>query len=192
MPVSRRQPTAANPRPEDAFCADDSPLLRNHPTKMLLRIFRQSGLGDPEGCAAVLSLISVGKLLRARMREVLTRYDLSELKLATLICLYAEEPASCTPADLARQVRVSRATMSTALEGMSRRGWLNRERGLTDRRTVNVHLTRVGRRLVEESVIPFLGAIAQCADTLAGDEWRTLSKTCAHLCVSLRLTREVC
>lgn len=158
----------------------------SQPRQMLLRIFRQSGLGDPDGCSAVLSLIAISKLLRSHMREVLTRFDLSEVKLITLICLYAEEPSPCTPAGLARHAQVSRATMSATLDGMVRRGWLHRERGAQDRRTLEIRLTLSGRSLVEESVMPFLGAIARCAEALTREEWATLSQSCDHLRKHLR------
>lgn len=166
----------------------ESALLNSHPIKMLMRIFRQSHLGDPEGCAAVLSLIAISKLLRANMRDVLTRFELSEVKLSVLICLYAEEPEPCTPAVLAQHVQVTRATMSTTIDGMCRRGWLDRQRGRDDRRTVLVSLTVAGRELVEKSVIPFLTAVARSSEALTLEERRTLSITCAHLFEHLYLS----
>lgn len=157
-------------------------LLACHPLQMLVRIASQSRLGDPEGCVAILTLMSTGRVLRSHLQHVLGELGLSEIKFFTLVTLYALDPDPSTPAELALQSHVSRAAMSDTLEALRASGWVGRERSATDRRTLHIQLTARGRLLVEGAVRPFLAAIARCAETLSAPERRSLTRTCSHLC----------
>lgn len=177
----------ATRRPEvPAARADAHPALASQPMQMLLRITRQSRLGDPEACAAILALLATGKLLRANFHALLAKLGLTEAKFTTLITLYALDPEPSTPADLAAQVRVSRAAMTEALEGLHARGLVRRERGERDRRTFAILLTDAGRTLTEKSVRPFLGAISRCADSLSATERAAMAGACDHLFIHFR------
>jgi DNA-binding MarR family transcriptional regulator len=156
--------------------------LSCQPTQMLVRIARQSGLGDPEGCAAVLALLTTSRLVRGQLHRVLAELGLNEAKLTTLITLYALDPEPSTPADLAVQSQVSRSTMTDTLESLHASGWVQRERGESDRRTLHIHLTETGRSLVERAVRPFLTAVGNCADTLSTAERSAVTSACIHLC----------
>ncbi|MCX6956793.1 MAG: MarR family transcriptional regulator [Verrucomicrobia bacterium] len=173
-PVTRSaRPEPAGPPPVDA--------LAFRPVQMLLRIARQSRLGDPEGCAAILTLLATGRVVRAHLQHVLGQLGLNEIKFSTLITLYALDPDPSTPAELALQSRVSRAAMSDTLEALRGGGWVDRERSTSDRRTLHIRLTARGRDLIETAVRPFLAAVGRCAEALTAAERRSLTRTCGHL-----------
>jgi DNA-binding MarR family transcriptional regulator len=148
---------------------------------MLVRIARQSHLGDPEACTTVLALLSTSRLLHQHFQRVLAQLELSEVKLTTLVSLYALDPEPSTPADLAFHSQVSRATMTDTLEAMCDRNWIVRERARTDRRMLYIHLTDAGRTLVEQAVIPFLTTVNLCAQVLTRNERAAALRICTHL-----------
>ncbi|HEY9250626.1 MAG TPA: MarR family transcriptional regulator [Rariglobus sp.] len=148
---------------------------------MLVRIARQSRLGDPEACASVLAMLSTSRLLHQHFQHVLAQLDLSEVKLTTLVSLYALDPEPSTPADLAIHSQVSRATMTETLETMRLRNWIVRDRAKNDRRVLHIHLTDEGRTLVEHAVIPFLSTVNLCAQVMTRDERTTAIRICTHL-----------
>lgn len=153
----------------------------SQPLKMLVRIARQSHLGDPDACATVLAMLFTSRLLHQHFQRALARLDLSEVKLTTLVSLYAIDPEPSTPADLALHSQVSRATMTDTLEGMRRRNWIVRDRAQNDRRVLHIHLTDEGRTLVERAVSPFLSTVNLCAQVMTRDERTTAIRICNHL-----------
>ena len=175
---------AATSRPPAAASANDSlpESLSCVPLQMLTRIARQSRIGDPDGCAAIFALLTTSRMVRGHLQKALTLLGLSEIKFFTLISLYACDPDPCTPAELARQSRVSRATMSDTIEALRDRGWIDRVSSESDRRKRHIRLTPPGRSTVERAVRPFLTLIGRCSATLTSAEHRALTRSCAQLC----------
>lgn len=153
----------------------------SQPLKMLVRIARQNHLGDPDACAAVLAMLSTSRLLHQHFQRALAQLELSEVRLTTLVSLYALDPEPSTPADLAFHSQVSRATMTDTLEAMRLRNWIVRARAPDDRRVLHIHLTDEGRTLVERAVRPFLSTVNLCAQVLTRDERTTTVRICTHL-----------
>lgn len=153
----------------------------SQPMDMLVRIARQSRLGDADGCATLLTMLATMRLLRLHLQQVLTPLKLSEVKLSTLVSLYALDPIPSSPSDLSFHSQVSRPTMTDTLESMRSSGWIIRERSHKDRRVTLVRLTDSGRALVENAVRPFLTAISRCSETLSAHERQTIVRACAHL-----------
>lgn len=153
----------------------------SQPMDMLVRIARQSQLGDAEGCATLLTMLASMRLLRLHLQRVLAPLKLSEVKLATLISLYALDPVPSSASDLAYHAQVSRATMTDTLELMRAHGWVARERSSEDRRKMRVMLTTAGRELVEQAVRPFLAALGRCSEFINPRERDTILHACARL-----------
>lgn len=153
----------------------------SQPLKMLVRIARQSHLGDPDACATVLGLLFTSRLLHQHFQRALAQLDLSVVRLTTLVSLYALDPEPSTPADLAFHSQVSRATMTATLESMRLRNWIVRDRAQNDRRVLHIHLTDEGRTLVEQAVRPFLSTVNLCAQVLTPHERTTAIRICTHL-----------
>lgn len=170
---------AAPPPPRDDTSAPSDCLTQ--PLKMLVRIARQSGLGDPDACTAILAMLSTSRRLHHHFQRVLARFDLSEVRLTTLVVLYALDPSPSSPADLALHAQVSRATMTDTLETMRLRNWIVRDRTRFDRRVFHIRLTDEGRAIVEQAVSPFLSTVNLCAQALTRAERDTSLRICAHL-----------
>ena len=153
---------------------------------MLVRIARQSHLGDPEGCAAILNMLATSRLVRGHLHSVLQHLGLTEAKLATLVTLYALDPEPASPADLSVQTQVSRASMTELIETLHARSWITRKPSPSDRRTQHLRLTEKGRTFVESAVRPFLIAVGHCADVLTPAEYHLITQTCARLCTHLK------
>lgn len=148
---------------------------------MLVRIARQSHLGDPEGCATILGLLATSRLLHDHLQGVLSELGLSEIKLTTLVGLYAVDPEPATTADLAANSQISRATLSGVVTTLRARGWIIREAAPSNRRLRHIRLTDKGRAIVEKAVRPFLDAVNKCALVLTSEE----RDAATHLCTRL-------
>lgn len=147
---------------------------------MLVRIARHSRIGDPQGCAAVFALLETGRQLRAHLREILARHQLTEDDFGILVSLYAIDPAATSPAELAVDTEISTKLLGLALDSLSHAGWITREESPLSG-SLQIQLTDLGRSLTEEAVRPFLEAVARCSDSLSPGQTRTLEKACVNL-----------
>lgn len=179
FPASAKTVTLTHPvRPMTA--AAQPACLSAQPFQMLVRIARHSDIGDPDGCAAVLALLATGRSLRAHLQRVLTSLDLSELKFAVLVSLYARDPAPCSLSELSAQAEVGRTSLRTTLDALSSGGWIETVAGASDSRpsAQRVSLTARGRTLTEKTVRPFLAAVARCGEVLSASERQAVTRSC--------------
>jgi len=156
--------------------------LSAQPFQMLVRIARHSDIGDPDGCAAILALLATGRSLRAHLQRVLTSLDLSEVKFAVLVSLYAQDPAPCSLSELSAQAEVSRASLRTTLDALSAGGWIETASPSASASVrpsaQRISLTPRGRTLTEKTVRPFLTAVARCGEVLSASERQAVTRSC--------------
>jgi len=142
--------------------------IPKHSLRLLLGVARQSGIGDPDSCMTILSILSASHAIRYAMGRELDRelgfQDNSGSRFATLITLYALEPLPATAADLAYHAEVSRGSMTDVLGTLEKRGLITRDAGGRDRIKF-VYLTERGRKAAVFAVHRFL----QLASNLVGD-----------------------
>src|SRR5688572_15738279 len=62
------------------------------------------------------------------------------------------DPAGVTPTELAGSTMVTTGGMTKRLDGLARRGLVERDPCEDDRRSVRIHLTAKGRALIDEAV----------------------------------------
>lgn len=93
--------------------------------------------------------------VRALARE-LAPHGVATAEWSVLRVLWHEEGLS--QVDLAERMRVERSSLTSVLEGMEKRGLLQRLRDSADRRKVRLHLTQSGRAL--EPVLLPCGLVA--------------------------------
>lgn len=94
-------------------------------------------------CGGVLSLASA---IEADCARRLSRHGLSETKFVVLVVLH-ESRGGLAPNELATCCGVTRATMTSLIDGLERDGIARRTAGGQDRRRVNIQLTDRGADL---------------------------------------------
>jgi DNA-binding MarR family transcriptional regulator len=153
-----RNAAAASKGPGNLACHDN---IDTHPQRLLLSVARQSGIGDPESCSIIMSILAAGRAIR---RALLGFQDNSGAHFATLLTLYALDPLPATAADLAYHAEVSGSSIADVIEALDRRGLVEWGAGGPEQ-IAPVHLTELGHQVAARAVRSFL----QVASTLAGD-----------------------
>ncbi|MFA5608640.1 MAG: MarR family transcriptional regulator [Alcaligenes sp.] len=105
---------------------------------------------DIELCLRVLSLASS---INRASSTVLNEFGLSEGRLV-LLFLLSRQPSGLSPALLAEQAGVTRATITGLLDGLEQQQLLVRQNNASDRRVLTVKLTEAGKEL-SEHLLPY-------------------------------------
>ena len=108
---------------------------------------------DQEAVEAFLSTHRAMKRFRAAFHEQFAQEQLSPPRFGVLVALLDCEEVGLTPAELADEIAVSRASMTGFLDGLEQMALVSRERHPSDRRMTMVCITPKGRALLE-SVLP--------------------------------------
>lgn len=94
------------------------------------------------------------------LRQITRAIDLHSKQLTKTVGLTApqllvlqalEKTGRAKPSDIAREVHLSQATITSIVDRLIRAGLADRERNLTDRRVVEVVLTDAGRARIQEA-----------------------------------------
>ena len=97
-------------------------------------------------------LIALRKITRAidlHSKQLAKETGLTVPQLMVLQCVAATERAK--PSDVARQIHLSQATITSIVDRLARAGLVTRERGLHDRRVHEIVLTEAGQRRLEDA-----------------------------------------
>lgn len=105
----------------------------------------------PTGVVALFDVLGLSSAVDGRCAEVLAAEGLSEGRFAALLLL--EQRASVTPAELADQLGVTRATVTGLIAGLEHQGLVARATDASDGRRARLDLTAAGRAAIRE-VIP--------------------------------------
>jgi len=108
---------------------------------------------DREAVETFLATHRAMKRFRAAFHEHFAQERLSPPRFAVLVALLDREEEGLTPAELADELSVSRASMTGFLDGLEQMELIGRERHPSDRRMTMVCITAKGRALLE-SVLP--------------------------------------
>ncbi len=96
------------------------------------------------------------------LRQIIRATDLYSRKLSKvagltapqLLILQAIDAREMTMGDIAAEVSVSQATVTTILDRLEKRGLIERKRGERDKRRVYAYLTTAGREIMERAPTP--------------------------------------
>jgi MarR family transcriptional regulator, 2-MHQ and catechol-resistance regulon repressor len=138
---------------------------------------RANGLPIDELALAVASNIwRAAQGFKLKMeREVLREHNLSFASFSTLFIVWIWGPIETR--DIAKSQAVSKATVTSLLITLEKRGLVKRRASKVDRRLVIVKLTEAGRTLIEWLFPKFNQGESEMASVLTADEQETL----AHL-----------
>ncbi|MEN8150232.1 MAG: MarR family transcriptional regulator [Planctomycetota bacterium] len=129
--------------------------------------------GSLERCMTFLCLI--GEIDRLITRH-LERHGLSKTRFSTLEALVHHPDRCLTPAELADRTGITRAAMTTVLDGLEKRGLVARERREGDRRLVHVRLTGKGAGFLEGILPDHYRGLCSIMKRLTATERETLTR----------------
>src|SRR5688572_24391992 len=108
---------------------------------------------DPRAFEGFLHLLRTGDSVFASENGFLTEQGISQGRFTVLMLLNRLCTEAATPAELADQACVTRATMSGLLDTLEKDGMISRETPPDNRRSVHVRLTDKGQQLLD-SILP--------------------------------------
>jgi len=108
---------------------------------------------------ALLRLMRVGTDVQAAVAAQLQQSGISLSRFVLLMQLMRAEDQRLTPSELADKAGVTRATVTGLLDGLEKRGWIERRDHPDDRRSVIVQLTASGTAFIRQILPDHLGYI---------------------------------
>lgn len=108
---------------------------------------------DKNSVLIVLTYLHLSKELKKAYNTFFNQYDLTDAKFSVLMILYRAENNTLFPFEIAEQSDISRATVTKLLDGLDKRGLIERKHDIYDRRKIIVILTDEGKRCLER-VLP--------------------------------------
>jgi MarR family 2-MHQ and catechol resistance regulon transcriptional repressor len=128
---------------------------------------------------AYIKLMRCAASVQGRLERRLLGIGLTDSQFGVLEALLHLGPVA--QHELGRALFTSRANITTVVDNLERRGLVRRARNLTDRRSVTVHLTSEGRRLIEENFPGQVAAIVEAFSALHAAEQEELGRLCKKL-----------
>lgn len=96
-------------------------------------------------------LMRTARLLRNHIDHALVPFDLDMSQYLVISMLSADEHQPSMPSELGTTLDATRTQMTRLLDGLEARGLLRRQVSASDRRSLELTLTAVGRRLLERA-----------------------------------------
>lgn len=129
---------------------------------------------DPTANEAFMHLLRTGDLAFAAIEKFLTRSAISQGRFTVMMLLRRPWVETATPASLAEESGVTRATMTGLLDTLEKDGMIVRETDTRDRRTVHVRLTEQGRACIEGLIPGYFQGVSRILDPLSVPERKEL------------------
>ncbi|MEI6350704.1 MAG: MarR family transcriptional regulator [Verrucomicrobiota bacterium] len=108
---------------------------------------------DPTANGTFLHLLRTADMVFEDVNRFLTRHNISQGRFTVMMLLNRSWVKSSTPASLAEESGVTRATMTGLIDTLEKDGMVIREPDSHDRRTIHVRLTEHGHATLE-SMLP--------------------------------------
>ena len=158
-------------------------LLKNLPRyECLLEAAQEIPELDPSACEAFLHLLRTGDEVFLYTEQNLTEHGISHGRFGVLMLLWgdchnvAADRPGMTPAELADQSNVTRATMTGLVDTLERDGFVKRAADTSDRRMMRVVLTRKAQNFLERLLPGHFQRMAAIMSPLNQSERKTLVK----------------
>ena len=129
---------------------------------------------DITASEAFLNLLRTGDMVFEDVGRFLTRHNISQGRFTVLMLLHRPLIESHTPASLAEESGVTRATMTGLIDTLEKDGMVVREADAHDRRTVHVRLTEQGHACLETMFPDYFQCVARIMSPLNERERKEL------------------
>jgi DNA-binding MarR family transcriptional regulator len=116
---------------------------------------------SPSAASAFLNLLRTGDAVFEAEGAHLARHDISQGRFKVLMLLNRCSDEPSTPAELADEAGVTRATMTGLVDTLVKDGLATRTDDPRDRRAVLVQLTSAGRELLERVLPGYFAAVTK-------------------------------
>lgn len=127
---------------------------------------------EPSACDAFLNLLRTGDHVFEAEGKFLARHGISQGRFTVLMLLNRCNGETSTPAELAEEAGVTRATMTGLIDTLEKDGLARRETDPNDRRTVLVRLTPAGEALLERTLPDYFRCVSDLMQPLEEQERR--------------------
>ena len=146
------------------------------PYECLLRASEKYPSLDPGAFTAFLSLLQTGDEVCDAEAEFLAQHRISHGRFMVLMLLQrpCEDDEPSTPASLAGESRVSRATMTGLIDTLEKDGLVVRKADKNDRRNVHVQLTSQGKAFIKKITPGYFRRVSAILKPLADEERKQL------------------
>ena len=149
--------------------------LKDLPTEKTLSEFRERYPNlDMSALKACTELLRTGSDLLTAFEAILGKHGLSQGRFLTLIVMNRTPNKAISPSVLAEKVGVKRATMTGLLDGLERKGLVERIAHPEDRRKLGIRLTNKGRQLLDEMLPGYYDHIGKLMAALSEKERESL------------------
>ncbi len=129
---------------------------------------------DPTAAEAFLHLLRTGDEVFAAKSRFLAGYHISQGRFTVLMLLNRCMNEPCTPAALADESLVTRATMTGLIDTLEKDGLVIREAAADDRRTILVRLTKQGEAFLKLMLPDYFQSVSAIIQPLSENERKHL------------------
>src|SRR3989442_135552 len=129
---------------------------------------------DPTACDAFFHLLRTGDAVFAAEGGFLAEHNISQGRFTVLMLLNRCAERMSTPAELADEAGVTRATMTGLIDTLEKDGVVIREADPNDRRTVRVRLTKKGRTILQKLTPDYFRCVSAIIEPLSESERKQL------------------
>jgi DNA-binding MarR family transcriptional regulator len=137
---------------------------------------------DLDAMATIARLLQLGRLLNEIVGDLAAQYDVQSAEGDVLFTLRrAGAPYRLPPARISQSLLVSSGTLTSRLDRLEQKGLIERIPHRTDRRSVEVQLTKKGLTLVDEAVTTHVRNEQRILSVLSQRERDALDHTTSKL-----------
>ena len=154
-----------------------------------MRLARQLPDADLSRIETTISFIRVADSILERFEKYFAKYKLTDGKFTLLLMFYVHEVdnSHVTPADLARKLGVTRATVTGLLDGLVKAELVTRETHPQDRRSLSIKLTDKGTEFMEQLIPDYFRQTQLLSSKLTTDEQQQLLNLLGKLYIGTAL-----
>lgn len=129
---------------------------------------------DPTACEAFFHLLRTGDDVFSTEARFLAKHNISQGRFTVLVLLHHCCTRVSTPAELAEEAGVTRATMTGLIDTLEKDGLVERGADPADRRTVRVKMTPAGETVLSSILPEYFGCVSAMIRALSVSERKQL------------------
>lgn len=124
------------------------------------------------------------KLASKHMDEVFAEIDLKKSSYEVLAALLNTQPeCALSPYELMQSTHITSGSMTTRIDKLSKKGWVERTSNKMDKRSIKVRLTDSGRDVIQSAITKHEAAVDKLLSCLTQKEQQRLLKLLSKLVV---------